>query len=410
MGSVVTGITVGHAPTDLASLDALELAAARDLLPSFDAQAARALLRDSFTEAAPYRGAGIGEGRAFRLEVGLGTVAVRTFDPARAERDSAGCPPPAVPADSLAARFDSYALAQDHYWIGDVATGYGRWLDGQAEAEAIRGRVPSRRSRVSSWSAKSRARMLRAYAELDYRAVNAQPGIPAMVTLTYPGDWLPVAPSFDVVKAHLRALLDRFQSEYGYRPAGLWKMEFQRRGAPHFHLFLSVPVGSRDGRSFERWLSDTWVSVVGHPDPEQRRLHAMRGTHVSFGAASRCTDGRRLAIYFLKHGTKTRDGKEYQNEPPEAWGIQADPVTGEVTSEGGTGRFWGYWGMSRELASVDLSPADWYKVRRILRRWRTAQGQKVRALGSGGGNSGGWALVNDGPAFAALLSRALAAV
>lgn len=390
----------------------LLLDAAPALLPTFDALAVRDDLRASFVARAPvYRGDTIREGRAFRLEVGVGTVALRAFDPARAEeRDNpeAGC---FSPAAGLESRHDAFRLGEPHYWIGDAASGYGKWLNGQDEADAIRGREPSRRSRVTEWSVKSRARMLRAFAELDYRAVNEQPGHPAMVTLTYPGEWLSVAPTFSAVKRHLRLLRKRWYREFGWAPAGLWKLEFQARGAPHFHFFASVPALTRDGRTFEDWLASTWADLLDHQDQVHREGGRRRGTHVSFGAASTMTDPRRLAVYFLKHGVKN-GGKEYQNAPPDEWGIQADPVTGEVTSDGGTGRFWGYWGMTRSRAAVDVPARDFYRLRRILRRWRTAQGQAVRlgVMGRGGGNSGGWALVNDGPAFAALLSRALAAM
>jgi hypothetical protein len=48
---------------------------------------------------------------------------------------------------------------------------------------------------ILGWSRKSRANMVRALCELDYRPMLADPGrVPAMVTLTYPGDWLTVAP------------------------------------------------------------------------------------------------------------------------------------------------------------------------------------------------------------------------
>jgi hypothetical protein len=399
------------APPDV-DVAALFLGASAALLPTFDVTAVRDELRETFpAQRVPvYRGDGIREGRAFRLEVGLGTVALRSFDPARAE--SAGNPDdPSLrgPAGSLAARFDAYTMGQDHRWIGDVASGYAKWLGHEDPGSILlRGGV-SPRARITEWSRKSRARMLRAYAELDYSVMNRQPGIPGMVTLTYPGEWLSVCPAFKVVKRHLRLFRKRFGREFGYVPAGLWKMEFQGRGAPHYHLFLAVPVRARDGRPFERWLGDTWANIVDHQDPVQRSRHRLFGTHVDFGSASNCIDARRIAVYFLKHGTKTRDGKEYQNQPPAEWGITADELTGEVIDDGGTGRFWGYWGLQRHRAAVDVTLRDFYRLRRLVRSWRRSQGQTVKGMGLGGGNSGGWVLVNDGPSFAALLSRALAA-
>ena len=54
----------------------------------------------------------------------------------------------------------------------------------------------------------------------------------------------------------------------------LWKLEFQRRGAPHLHLFTVVPDGrTEDGKHFREWLSAAWAAVVGHQDPEEYRKH-----------------------------------------------------------------------------------------------------------------------------------------
>jgi hypothetical protein len=417
---------VTRPPVDPAQLDDLRAAfdASGPQLPTFDAATVAAQLRDSFPYRVPvYRGDGIREGRAFRLEVGMGTLAVRAFDPARHERSPSFNPQLPV---SVGRPGGTYEWMESHAVdVRDGIAGTAQWAGFEDPGDSrLRPRPPGR-SVVREWSNKSRGRMLRAYAELDYAPMQRQPGVAAMVTLTYPGDWLTVAPSCKQPKRHLRLLMKRWAREFGYRPKYLWKQEFQdrraaawRRGevyaredsgrAPHFHLFVSVPARARDGRSFERWLSDTWAAVVGHPDPQQRELHRLAGTGVHFGPASRCTDGRRLAVYFLKHGTKTRDGKEYQHRPPAEWDIQADLITGEVLDDGGTGRFWGYVGLRRTRASVDLHVRDWYRIRRLLRRWARAQGRTVRGLGARGGNCGGWQLVNDGPGFAALLSRALA--
>lgn len=392
------------------ALDALEAAyaASGPQLPSWDRKAVSAQLRGgSWTRVAPYHHDTIHEGRAFRLEVGLGTVALRSWDPARAEARRSTNPDlpvrPGRPGGTYEWNDGHSADARD------VIHGTAQWAGLNDPGSHLLRPAKAARSRVREWSRKSRARMLRAFAELDYRAVQEQPGVAAMVTLTYPGEWLSVAPTFAASKRHLRLLMKRWAREFGYRPAGLWKLEFQRRGAPHYHLFVSVPYRARDGRTFERWLSDTWAAVVDHQDPEQRRRHVAAGTGVDFGAASTCTDARRLAVYFLKHGTKTTDGKEYQNAPPLAWDIQADMTTGEVVDDGGTGRFWGYWGMKRERAAVDVSVRDYYNLRRLLRRWAKSQGRTVRGLGARGGNAGGWQLVNDGARFAAQLSAALAA-
>jgi hypothetical protein len=65
-----------------------------------------------------------------------------------------------------------------------------------------------------------------------------------MLTLTYPGDWLIVAPNAEVVKRHFQALCKRYGRAWGEPLIGPWKLEFQRRGAPHFHISTPRRWGS----------------------------------------------------------------------------------------------------------------------------------------------------------------------
>ncbi|GLD45296.1 hypothetical protein Mkiyose1665_57960 [Mycobacterium kiyosense] len=75
--------------------------------------------------------------------------------------------------------------------------------------------------------------MCRTFAELDYTPLVESGRVPAMVTLTYPGEWESVAPDGASVKRHMVLWRKRFQREWGEPARYLWKLEFQRRGAPH---------------------------------------------------------------------------------------------------------------------------------------------------------------------------------
>lgn len=70
---------------------------------------------------------------------------------------------------------------------------------------------PSPPRSIVEWSRKSRSAMCRTFAELDYSPIIGANRIPAMVTLTYPGDWLTVAPSGKAVKRHLDLWRKRFE-------------------------------------------------------------------------------------------------------------------------------------------------------------------------------------------------------
>jgi hypothetical protein len=211
--------------------------------------------------------------------------------------------------------------------------------------------------------------------------------LPAMLTLTYPGEWLTVAPDAEAIKRHFWALCKRYERAWGEPLIGLWKLEFQRRGAPHFHISTVPPMGFVEvfdpdaGRvrsvEFRTWLSITWAEIVAHPDPEQRDKHRLAGTGVDYAEGIKLTDPRRMAVYFAKYGTA--GGKEYQHRIPDQWcqarlrcddcGAEYDEHSDDPCAEcgsdsaylisvpSGTGRFWGYRGLRsgrRGLAGLSV--------------------------------------------------------
>lgn len=278
--------------------------------------------------------------------------------------------------------------------------------------------------------------MCRTFAELDYSPLLECGHVPAMVTLTYPGDWEAVAPDGASVKRHMVLWRKRFQREYGEPARYIWKLEFQRRGAPHIHLWMAPPISpGRSGRSFAQWLSETWARIVDHPDPVQKARHLLAGSAIDVRNGLRACDPKRLAIYFTKHSSPNLHGdKEYQHIVPELW-RQPDR---------GPGRFWGVCGLKKAIAVVELTREAYLAARRIVRRWSRSQAvhdsasrfptamvprtatrlvlrldrdtgvvehrrvRRRRKLCHQGGLAGGYALVNDGPDFAAQLARAIA--
>lgn len=267
---------------------------------------------------------------------------------------------------------------------------------------------PGLRSSVSAWSKKSRARMVHTIASLDLRefSVTAD-GIPAMVTLTLPGDWLTVAPTAVEYVKMIEAFKMRYLRAWGAPIRGIWKREFQRRGAPHTHIFMVAPRGIVGGDHFPAWLSKTWADVVAHPDPDERARHEKAGTGVDFAEGLRSTDPRRVAVYFTKHSSANFGDKEYQHIVPEEWQASA-------------GRFWGFWGLEKVIATVELPLYDSIELARVLRRharaqgttreervWRSGRFRNVRRRVARLSSSAGFLCVNDGPSFAWQLARFL---
>lgn len=278
--------------------------------------------------------------------------------------------------------------------------------------------------------------MCRTFAELDYTPLVVSGRVPTMVTLTYPGDWEVVAPDGASVKRHMVLWRKRFQHEYGEPARYIWKLEFQRRGAPHIHLWMAPPISpGRSGHGFAQWLSETWAQVVDHPDPVQKARHLLAGTAIDVRNGLKACDPKRLAIYFTKHSSPNLHGdKEYQHIVPELWRQPGH----------GPGRFWGVYGLKKAVPVVEVDQVAYIAARRIMRRWSRSQAvygdsssrfptavvprtatrlvprvdrgsdrvthrrvRRRRTLCNQGGLSGGYALVNDGPAFASQLAAAL---
>lgn len=270
---------------------------------------------------------------------------------------------------------------------------------------------------ITGWSRKSRARMVERLCTLDYSALCPAGRLPAMLTLTYSSKWEVVAPNGKAVKKHLKALRKRWSRTWNEDLVCVWKLEFQFRGAPHFHLLAAPPHGmTSDGENFRTWLSRSWAEIVAHPDPEEFAKHRAAGTGIDWNEGLRSTDPKRVAVYFTKHGSFA--AKEYQHCVPEAWQQPGK----------GPGRFWGYWGLEPATATVEVSPADAVKAARTLRRWARAQGTtrqvtrprveqetgrvryrntRVRVKRLAGGR--GFVSVNDGAQFASALARHLTA-
>jgi hypothetical protein len=392
-------------------------------------------------------GIGTRAGLTTRLHLGPGFAALSVVDQVRREnaqeRAAAGRRKTAsvlgasmVPKPVEARFLRSIAEGWEGHAVGV------RDYSGMDLGELSTDRVPSRV--ITEWSGKSRRRMLKAFCSVDWTTLDLH-GCPlGMVTLTYPGDWQRCAPNGKTVKRHLRAFRQAFYRAMGYRLDGAWKMEFQDRGAAHFHLFMPVPAVTARGVRFETWLSSTWAKIVTRSlDPVARAAHILEGHHgrhvlagtgVDFSKVGRMSDPKRLAVYFYKHGTKTGDGKEYQHNVPREWLVDEH---GEVMPENGPGRFWGFWGMKPLDVVVELDVEDFLTARRILRKVAKARSRAVaysrarhvlpvdvamhparvrkmigtRAVKSrvltGGRMQGGFVIVNDGTRLAYDLARAL---
>lgn len=219
----------------------------------------------------------------------------------------------------------------------------------------------SQREPIRGWSRKSRANMVARFSSLDLSPMREQVpnALAVMITLTYPKAWQDIVPTSSHAKKHLQQFRKRYERRYGQPFFALWKSEFQRRGAVHFHLFCAAPTALTD---FREWVARTWSEIVNPPDLLERQKHFRAGTAVDIAPGGTIQDARLVAVYFSKHSSSNFGVKEYQNAPPPEW-LETKSV----------GRFWGYWNLKPLEVEARLTEEEAIWMARILRRWFRAQ-------------------------------------
>ena len=228
-----------------------------------------------------------------------------------------------------------------------------------------------RRKEISEFSRGSRRRLLRRMGGVDWDHVMHRMAAVVFVTLTYPAEY----PTARASKRDLDVFLKRFVREYP-EAFGFWKLEPQRRGAPHYHLLLAVGEYSCFDHtndlimSMREWVPRAWCEVVASDDPMHYWFHDNRKVKVVEEVRS-------------KNGVMRYAGK-YVGKAQE----------GSVASERGdwphSGRWWGLinGGALREFVrgfGLEVNREAWVMIRRLFRRVspdRVRRSQTARGVGS----------------------------
>lgn len=181
-----------------------------------------------------------------------------------------------------------------------------------------------KRGEVSVFSSGSRFRLFRLLHTLKFETMG-------FWTLTYP-DKYPTDPK--IYKAHLKEFRRRYELQYGKTPI-VWRLEFQKRGAPHYHLLALDPpfVPALE-------LSNLWASVVHSCDEAHKKI----GVDIKLITKGR--EARLIATYIAKYVAKIDNSKlsEQKNK---------------------VGRWWGKWNIEeekpQEFIVIDYEAAEFVK-------------------------------------------------
>lgn len=213
------------------------------------------------------------------------------------------------------------------------------------------------RGEIKEFSRKSRQRLLIRMASIDFTEAD----LPVFLTLTYPTEWSEDPRQWKKdLNVFLVALSRKWPEAWG-----VWKLELQKRGAPHYHLLLW------DGPKVE----GCWA----------RYDNSGKGRMVPYGRAK--SPGNAEVFDWLddhwakKHGL-TRIEPVMSRQGVMAYtGKYLGKVEGQKVPEG-IGRLWGVIGGKRWKSNIQEASVDnqeFFRIRRIMRRYREHKtGKKER--------------------------------
>lgn len=192
------------------------------------------------------------------------------------------------------------------------------------------------------------------------------------VTMTYPGIYVQ---DWHVWKRDIDTAIKAIERKYECTVGCLWRIEFQKRGAPHFHMILATNKECKNIAVLRREIAVLWADIVkdGYLKNEGKwqEYEQHYKNHVKAGTNVEKVQGRKqLMSYVSKYVAKNT-------------GINAPDKFG---------RNWGFRDMNGEL---DFSPVEVIKIdnktanklKRLIRRWLRSRGQirysdKIMHMGS----------------------------
>lgn len=229
-------------------------------------------------------------------------------------------------------------------------------------ANNLRQRGGGKRGAVGGFSRQSQQRLRKLMHCLD----SSLP-LPLFLTLTYPAAW-PDDPTrwkrdLDV---QLKAIIRKFPDS-----VIIWKLEPQKRGAPHFHTVIYT-----ESRLARKWISASWYRIVGSGD----KKHLAAGTKIE---RARSRPG--ALAYMTKY-----------------LGKRHAPVAGWEA----VGRYWGVRNRPKGMVKTrHITAAAAYRIRRVLWKLRASQSREHKRTPYRGDEQGTVAYISG-----ALVRRLLGAI
>ncbi|MCM8526107.1 MAG: hypothetical protein NE327_06295 [Lentisphaeraceae bacterium] len=142
------------------------------------------------------------------------------------------------------------AMMEEHNWNRDQLDEYREdW-----QKEQARRRKCGKRQKIRGFSKRSRKNLMDQMQTLDFDRLTVKGHCKAkFITLTYPNQY----PDFEEAKKHLDNFRKRIMRKFP-KASAIWRLEPQKRGAPHFHIILF-----KAQRIDKEELTKMWGEIVG---------------------------------------------------------------------------------------------------------------------------------------------------
>ncbi len=209
-------------------------------------------------------------------------------------------------------------LSMSHIFVpgGDLNPAQATFWTGAGLVQCRQAKMRSReesksgggiRGKVQKFSKQSRLRLMKLVAAIR------KDELPIFITLTYPSEW-PSDPK--EWKRHLKNFVERMGRAFDKnRLAILWKLEPQKRGAPHYHLLIYGLAEVHKTTGWGQllwWVSRNWYEVVGSGD----------GKHLQAGTRVEKIRSRRGAMFYASKYLSKVDHEKWEDlDVGRFWGV-----------------------------------------------------------------------------------------
>ncbi len=206
-----------------------------------------------------------------------------------------------------------------------TVTAQGRLLEVKVSGYQARIKPPvGNKKQIKEFSPRSRVRLLKLVSRLDV----SQEKCPVFVTLTF-GQLYPTPQQS---KEYMRLFVRKLDRRSSKDVSSIWRMEFQERGAPHFHLIVF-------GLDYikKEYVAKLWAETIGQKYWDNSKDEPA----YPFTRIEGVQQHRKLIYYVSKYVAKVEDKGSPRQAEGDVRGDDSSCGFNSVLYMDTVGRFWG---------------------------------------------------------------------